>query len=222
MRIEVSDTLEGLAIAAADHLADLLAEGPQTFGLAGGSSPIATYRELRERDLGWERVTCWLPDERWVPVDDPDSNAVMARTALTDHVASRLLAPDTTLESPAESAAAYQRILESELETGQGILLLGIGPDGHTASLFPDTAALEVEEAGYVANWVEAHRSWRLTATTPLLQAAERLVFLASGSAKARVVRSILVDEKPYPAGVVARAVEDVTWLLDAEAAAEL
>ena len=222
MRIEVSDTLEGLAIAAADHLAALLAEGPQTFGLAGGSSPIATYRELRERDLGWERVTCWLPDERWVPVDDPDSNAVMARTALTDHVASRLLAPDTTLEGPAESAAAYQRILESELETGQGVLLLGIGPDGHTASLFPDTAALEVEEAGYVANWVEAHRSWRLTATTPLLQAAARLVFLASGSAKARVVRSILVDEKPYPAGVVARAVEDVTWLLDAEAAAEL
>ena len=222
MRIEVSDTLEGLAIAAADHLADLLAEGPQTFGLAGGSSPIATYRELRERDLGWERVTCWLPDERWVPVDDPDSNAVMARTELTDHVASRLLAPDTTLVDPAESAASYQAVLESELEAGKGIVMLGIGPDGHTASLFPDTAALEVEEAGYVANWVETHGSWRLTATVPLLQAASQLVFLVAGASKAPVLRSILVDEEPYPAGVVARAVEDVTWLLDAEAAAEL
>lgn len=235
MRIIVSDTPEDLAVTAADHLAELLTEGSQTFGLAGGSSPIATYRILRDHDLPWERVVCWLPDERWVPSDDNESNARMARAELTDHVPARLIAPDTTFADPAESAAAYQRMLESEFGEGpdgggggsgdgwgSGIVLLGMGPDGHTASLFPDTAVLDVEEAGYVVNWVDAQGSWRLTATVPLLRAASKLVFLVAGAAKAPMLRSILVDEKPYPARLVAEGAQDVTWLLDAEAAAEL
>ena len=72
MHIIISDTAEDLAEAAADHLAESLSGGPHTFGLAGGSSPIGTYRILSERDLPWGQVTCWLPDERWVPADDPD------------------------------------------------------------------------------------------------------------------------------------------------------
>lgn len=222
MRIEVSETAEALAIAAADHLAELLADGPQTFGLAGGSSPADTYRRLRDRDLPWDQVTCWLPDERWVPPEDPESNALMARRELTDHVEARLIAPDTTLADPSESAAAYQRLLESEFNGGPDVVLLGIGPDGHTASLFPGTEAVDLPQPGYVANWVETLGTWRLTATTPLLQAASRVIFLAAGSAKAPVLRSILVDGDPYPARLVAEGAKDVTWLLDAEAAADL
>lgn len=222
MQILVSDSPSDLATDAADHLAGLLSRGPQTLGLAGGSTPVETYRILRERDLPWEQVSCWLPDERWVPAHDAASNALMARTELTDHVSATLLSPDTALESPAEAAAVYQLQLEAVFGNAPGIVLLGMGADGHTASLFPDTAALGVDEPGYVANWIESLRTWRLTATAPLLSAATRLVFLVAGSAKAQVLRSILIDGEPYPAGLVAAGAQDVTWLLDAEAAADL
>ena len=155
MRIDVHATPEDLAQAAADHLAELLAATPVTFGLAGGSTPAPTYQALSRRPLDWSRVTCWLPDERWVPPDDPASTALMARRHLIDHVPAQLIAPDTTLADPGESAAAYQRLLESEFDDGPDVGLLGIGDDGHTASLFPGSEALGYKNAGYVANWVD-------------------------------------------------------------------
>ncbi|MCH7845706.1 MAG: 6-phosphogluconolactonase [Acidobacteria bacterium] len=222
MRIDVHATPEDLAEAAADHLAELLAVAPVTFGLAGGSTPAPTYQALSRRSLDWSRVTCWLPDERWVPPDDPASNALMARRQLIDHVPAQLIAPDTTLADPGESAAAYQRLLESEFDDGPDVVLLGIGDDGHTASLFPGTEALEYKDAGYVANWVDRFGTWRLTATAPLLHHSDHLLFLVVGAAKAVTIRRILVDEEQLPARVVAEAASDVTWLLDAEAAALL
>jgi 6-phosphogluconolactonase len=222
MRVEIADDTDELAPAAADLLATLLTTAPATFGLAGGSTPIATYHILAGRDLDWSRITCWLPDERWVPLDDVASNSLMARTALTDRTGAVLLAPDTTVESPSDAAATYQLDLETVLPGATGIVLLGVGADGHTASLFPGTDALDVVEAAYVANWVEGLGAWRLTATASLLQAADHIVFLASGAAKAPVLRSILVDEEPYPARLVAEGARDVTWLLDAAAAALL
>ena len=222
MRIDVHATPEDLAEAAADHLAELLAVAPVTFGLAGGSTPAPTYQALSRRSLDWSRVTCWLPDERWVPPDDPASNALMARRQLIDHVSAQLIAPDTTLADPGESAAADQRLLESEFDDGPDVVLLGIGDDGHTASLFPGTEALEYKDAGYVANWVDRFGTWRLTATPALLHHSDHLLFLVVGAAKAVTIRRILVDEEQLPARVVAEAASDVTWLLDAEAAALL
>lgn len=222
MQIDVYDTADDLAEAAAARIAALLEATPVTLGLAGGSTPTATYRILRDRALPWEEVVCWLPDERWVPPEDPASNALMARRELTDHVPAQLIAPDTTLADPGEAAAAYERLLEAEFDDGPDVVLLGVGDDGHTASLFPGTEALDVAEPGYVANWVDGFGTWRLTATAPLLQAAEHLLYLVSGAAKAPVMRSILVDEEPFPARLVAEDSDDVSWLLDAEAAAEL
>lgn len=219
MRIEVHATAEELAEAAADHLAELLAAAPVTFGLAGGSTPAATYQALSSRSLDWSRVTCWLPDERWVPPNDPASNALMARRTLIDHVPAQLITPDTTLADPGESAAAYQRLLGSEFDDGPDVVLLGIGDDGHTASLFPGTEALGYKDAGYVANWVDEFGTWRLTATAPLLHQSDQLVFLVVGAGKAEALRRILVDEEPLPARVVADGASDVIWLLDAEAA---
>jgi 6-phosphogluconolactonase len=143
----------------------------------------------------------------------------MARHQLTDHVPAKLIAPDTALADPAEAAAAYQRLLETEYDGGPDVVLLGVGDDGHTASLFPETAALEVDEPGYVANWVDRFGTWRLTATTPLLQASDHLIFLVSGTGKAEVMRRILIDEEPLPARTVAAGAADVTWMLDTEAA---
>lgn len=222
MRIDVYDDAEELAEATAGRLAELLADVPVTFGLAGGSTPAATYRILREQALPWEQVTCWLPDERWVPPEDPASNTRMAGRQLTDHVAAELIAPDTTLADPVAAAATYERLLANELDDGPDVVLLGVGTDGHTASLFPETEALEIDEPGYVANWVDRIGAWRLTATIPLLRTSDHIVYLVSGAAKAETMQRILVDEEPLPARLVTEDASDVTWMLDAESAARL
>ncbi len=222
MRIEIADSAEELARVSADVVADLLSGGPKTFGLAGGSTPRATYRELQSRDIAWDQVTCWLPDERWVPPEDPEANALMARRELLDHVPAHLLTPDTTLGDPNIAADAYELLLAAELDPVPDVVLLGMGDDGHTASLFPGTAALEVDQPGYVANWVPAMDTWRLTATIPLLASAKHVIFLVAGASKADVLKRILVDGEQLPAGVVAEAAADVTWLLDRDAAGKL
>ena len=182
MRIEIADSAEELAVVGADVLCGLLDGGPKTFGLAGGSTPRATYRELRTRNVAWDQVTCWLPDERWVPPEDPDANALMARRELLDHVPARLLAPDTTLEDPNIAAEAHDLLLAAELDPVPDVVLLGMGDDGHTASLFPGTEALTIERSAYVANWVPALSTWRLTATASLLTSARHVVFLVAGA----------------------------------------
>lgn len=222
MRIEIADSAEELAVVAAEHIAELLSRGPSTFGLAGGSTPRSAYRELRTRDIAWDQVTCWLPDERWVPPEDPDANALMSRRELLDHVPARFLVPDTTLGDPNIAAEAYDLLLATELDPVPDVVLLGMGDDGHTASLFPGTEALEVDGSGYVANWVPKFDTWRLTATVELLSSARHLLFLVSGASKTEVLRRILAGGEPFPAGLVAEAAPDVTWLLDREAAGEL
>ena len=222
MRIEIADSVEELAVLAADILAEMLNGGLRTFGLAGGSTPRATYRELRTRNVTWDQVTCWLPDERWVPPEDPDANTLMARRELLDHVPARLLAPDTTREDPNIAADAYDLLLASELDPVPDVVLLGMGDDGHTASLFPGTEALGTERTAYVANWVPALDTWRLTATASLLSSARHLLFLVAGASKADVLRRILAEGEPFPAGLVAEEASDVTWLLDRAAAERL
>ena len=228
MQIRVSATADDVAADAARTIAEQLTEqaGPATFGLAGGSTPVATYRRLREAPVPWERVTCWLSDERWVPFAHPDSNRAMARRELTDHVPTTFLGPDTSLPDPEAAAAAYERVLLPALDRAghpmPDVVLLGMGPDGHTASLFSGTSALDSDETGYVANWVPAQDTWRLTATASLLRAARHLIFVATGESKAAMLRRILVDGEPLPAGLVAAGAADVTWLLDAAAAADL
>ena len=222
MRIEIADSSEELTRLSAEVLTDLLGGGPTSFGLAGGSTPRATYRELQSRDVAWEHVTCWLSDERWVPPEDPEANALMARRELLDHVPAHLITPDTTLGDPNIAADAYELLLAAELDPAPDVVLLGMGDDGHTASLFPGTAALDIDRPGYVATWVPAMDTWRLTATVPLLASANHVVFLVAGASKAEVLRRILVDGEQLPAGVVADGAANVTWLLDREAAGKL
>ncbi len=222
MRIEIADSTEALTQISADVLTELLSGGAKTFGLAGGSTPRVVYRELGNRSVAWDLVTCWLPDERWVPPEDPEANTRMARRELLDHVPARFLTPDTGLEDPNIAADAYDLLLAAELDPVPDVILLGMGSDGHTASLFPGTAALGIDRIGYVANWVPTLDTWRLTATLPLLTSARHVVFLIAGASKADVLRRILVDGDPFPAGLVAEGAADVTWLLDREAAGKL
>jgi 6-phosphogluconolactonase len=227
--VHVFPTPNDVAVKAADHVAHELAaiEGAATLGLAGGGTPRALYAELITREIAWEDVTMWLGDERWVAHHHPESNVGLARATLVNKVNGNLLAPNHGIGDPVAAAAAYESVLSSAfVERGFGpapdIVLLGLGDDGHTASLFPGTSALDNSTNCYVANWVDSKEAWRLTATLPLLWSASELVFIVTGAAKAPIVKEIISGVAPYPARQVAASARKVTWFLDAAAAALL
>ncbi|MCP3973440.1 MAG: 6-phosphogluconolactonase [bacterium] len=229
MTVRQLDTPQDVARAAADYIADTLRafDGPATLGLAGGGTPASTYAELIHRDVAWEEVTMWLGDERWVAHHHPESNVGMVRGELVDRVQGHLLAPNHGIGDPAAAAAAYEAALDAAfIDRGFGpapdIVLLGIGDDGHTASLFPGSDALDNFSNRYVANWVESKDSWRLTATLPLLWSAVEIVFIVTGAAKAEKIREIVAEGTAYPAQQVAASARKVTWFLDAAAASQL
>jgi 6-phosphogluconolactonase len=221
MDVIVHETPDAVAAAAADVIATEIRSGTRHVGLAGGSTPRAAYELLPQQQLDWDGVMLWLGDERWVPPDHPDSNAAMARESFVDEVGATLIAPDYSLGDPHLAAAAYAEAVRPAL-VRPGLVLLGMGADGHTASLFPGTDALDVVDRSYVANWVPAHDAWRLTATLPLLWSARRTVFLVTGEVKAQVVADVLSGRGDYPAGRVGRGGRNTTWLLDTDAASRL
>ena len=226
MRLIVRNTPDEVAATAAEKIRDELAvPGPATLGLAGGSTPAATYGLLSKAAIEWDRVTLWLGDERWVPAEHRDSNARMVREQLGAEAGSRLLVPDFDSGDPEAAATAYERdLIEAFAPTGgvPGTVLLGIGADGHTASLFPGTEALGIEDRLYVADYVESLDVWRLSATVSLLASAHHLVFLVTGNTKASVVAEILDGAVAHPARIVAERAAAVTWILDSAAASAL
>lgn len=225
MSVHVYPNPQHLAVEAADYVAAFIDKTARqvTLGLAGGRTPAAAYRHLADRKLDWGNVVMWLGDERWVPHDHEDSNTRMAHETLVDRVVGRLIAPDTAFGDPSDAATAYSETLTKVFLDGRpDLVLLGIGDDGHTASLFPGTDALEAESAVYVANWVANKDTWRLTATMATLWQARELVFLVQGESKAAILAQILDNEHPYPAQRVAAGASRVRWLIDEAAASRL
>lgn len=228
MRLRVFSDADNLADAAAEEVAAWARHDAThpTVGLAGGSTPRRTYERLRGLRLPWDRLDAWVTDERAVPPTDPDSNSGMIGRALFDRVPASFH-PVSGAGDAAAAAAAYETELARFLPAGPhglqpGLVILGVGEDGHTASLFPGTAALEETRRGFVANWVPQLAAWRITATLPLLAAARRAVFLVTGSHKASIAAEILEGDSDLPAAVVGRACRDAVWLLDREAAVRL
>ena len=229
--IKVVDDPDVLADLAAETIARILTErmaekdGPVTVFLSGGSTPRVTYTRLRDADVDWSRIHLFLGDERWVALDHVESNARMAREAFIDDVGATFHVVHTHLESPEEAADHYEDVLAEVFgreEVKADLVILGIGPDGHTASLFPGTKALDEYQRLYVANWVPETETWRLTATYRLLHEAHNVIFLATGKSKAKMVAEILDQGVEYPAHRVMQGMADVTWFLDDAAASEL
>lgn len=224
MKAVVHESAEALADAAASHIAGLIADSTDRFtlGLAGGSTPPATYGQLRKHDLDWSRVDAWLSDERWVAPDDERSNGRMAKETLLDDVEARYHRPIWgDFIKADDSAAHYEAMIRSIHADGEpDVILLGLGEDGHTASLFPGTKALTETSRWFVANYVPQQEEVRLTATYPLLWLARNIVFLVSGEAKAQAVKASF--DRETPAGRVAEGDGEVTWHLDTEAASQL
>ncbi len=215
----------------------ITARGRFTVALAGGSTPERLYRLLAAEPfrgrVAWGSVHVFFGDERTVPPDDPQSNYRMAKGAMLD----ALPIPPAQVHrmegerDPLEAATAYERAIRETfaLEAGQmprfDLVLLGMGPDGHTASLFPHTAALDNYADVVTPNYVAKLETWRLTLTYPALNAAARVLFLAGGADKADALREVLQGEAnaaEYPSQGVLPTHGTVTFLLDEAISARL
>jgi 6-phosphogluconolactonase len=211
--------------------------GRFTIALSGGSTPRNLYTLIAANassSLPWDRMFFFWGDERHVPPDDPESNYRMAKETLLSKVA---IPPANIFRIPAENpdAAAAAEAYEETLRTFFGVapgefprfdlILLGIGPDGHTASLFPDTLALQEKSRLVVANWVEKLETSRITLTLPVLNAARCVAFLVSGTDKAAALHEVLEGNaaaEKYPSKLVRPASGKLIWFVDRAAASEL
>jgi 6-phosphogluconolactonase len=229
-RAEILDNPQALAARAASLIAELMegCQAPYRLCLSGGSTPRAAYTLLAGRDdIPWDCVEIFFGDERLVPPDHPDSNYRMVRETLLagGKVRPRLLLPMPTDGAPETCAEAYEEILRqqygaSHLDPGAPLFdltLLGLGPDGHTASLIPGQPVLE-ERARWVAAVPKGRPEVRLTLTYPALESSRLTLFLVAGADKAGMVRRVRAGEANLPAGAL-KPSGDVIWLLDRAAA---
>ncbi len=216
MKLVVHSSAEDVAAAAAERISTLTAPGA-TLGLAGGSTPAATYGAMLRLGRDWSNVEYWLSDERWVPPDHDRSNGRMAVEQLTGHFTGKLHRPRWG-DDAERSARDYETTLSGIWRDGRpDVVLLGMGDDGHTASLFPGTPALVEQERWFVANYVDSQSEMRLTATYPLLWAARHVIFLVVGEGKAEALRDSM--EGRSPAGRVGEGESEVEWHVDKAAA---
>ncbi|MGI8820210.1 MAG: 6-phosphogluconolactonase [Chthoniobacterales bacterium] len=203
----------------------LAERGEFRLALSGGNTPRPVYRELARigRDLPWERVFITFSDERCVPPDDEQSNFRMAQESLLNPAAvpERSVARLRGEIDPTRAAQDYQDQLDM-LGTQRGeaiyrhdLILLGLGDDGHTASLFPGTAALEEQTQRVVANFVPKLDTWRLTFTYPLLSHARRICFLVNGEKNRGLLDAVLAGDQQFPAARV-QCAGGITWLIGA------
>lgn len=237
-RVEVYQNNDDLCLAAAEHwlascAASLQRQDHCHIALAGGSTPKALYQLLAQPEfqqrMDWQRVHIYFGDERHVPPDDPQSNYRMAREALLDKVAipPQQCHPIPWREDAKQAAGEYAQILKDQLPVEAGLprfdmIWLGMGDDGHTASLFPGTTILQEFDNLCAATYVDKLNTWRVSLTYPVLNNAERVFLLVSGAGKAERLAEILrAQPMDYPVAKV-HPQGQLNWLLDNAAAADL
>jgi 6-phosphogluconolactonase len=238
--IVVLEDAPALQARAKDEVVRVLGEavaqrGRASLALSGGSTPKGLYRLLaQERGLAWDRVHLFFGDERHVPPDDADSNYRMAREALLDPLIQAGALPPANVhrveaERPAADAARhYEDALRRFFGPGLpmfDLILLGMGPDGHTASLFPHTPALEERSRQVVANPVAKLSTQRITFTYPVLDAAREVLFLVAGAEKAQPLWEVLRSPEAKVADFPSKGVQPegrLLFLVDRAAAAKL
>lgn len=240
MKLEVYKSVAVLAEKAAEKIAVLASIALDTHGrcslvLSGGSTPRSVYEILgsaRYRNrVDWQRTHLFWGDERCVAPHMPESNFRMVKESLLQHIE----IPESHIHrirvehQPAQAALLYEAEIAAHFTLKPGamppfdILLLGMGEDGHTASLFPGTTALDVTTRSVVDLYVDRLRSHRVTVTFPVINKAHNVIVLVSGMSKAPVLRKVLED-KPghYPIERVNPASGNLYWLVDHEAASQL
>ncbi|HWL51150.1 MAG TPA: 6-phosphogluconolactonase [Chthoniobacteraceae bacterium] len=215
---------DAVALILAQAQAAIDRNGLFRLGLCGGGTPKPVYAALAQTPIDWRRVQLTFGDERCVPPDDAQSNYRMVRETLLDPAG----IPEGNVfrmegeRDPAEAAARYEeRLANVAARMGESryvhdLLLLGMGDDGHTASLFPETAALEESQRNVMANFVPKFGTHRITFTYPLINAARQVCFLVNDPAKEPILEAVLAGGSGYPAERVAPASGKVQWLVGA------
>jgi 6-phosphogluconolactonase len=207
----VLESAEDVAESAAADIASALAEGARTLVLAGGNTPKRCYELLAQADVQWGRVTVLFGDERCVPPDHPDSNYKMARAALLDRVSPASVHRMPAELGPNEAADLYSHVVATLAPLD--IVVLGIGEDGHTASLFPGHPELQAQGWAVGVRNAPKPPPDRVTLTLPALRGSKRVLVLATGAGKADAVARAKRGE--VPSGMIAGA----RWLIDRAAA---
>jgi 6-phosphogluconolactonase len=235
----MTPTIDELFVAAAKKVVEVVRDCRNAgrdcrVALAGGSTPRGLYRLLTadpyRTQISWDHLRLFWGDERAVAPDHQESNFRMAQEALISHVP----IPSHQVfriegEVPAgEAAARYETVLREQFNLSSGevpqfdLILLGMGPDGHTASLFPGTSAVVESKKLVSAPWVEKLQTYRVTLTPRVLNAAKHVVFLVSGRDKATALQAVLegpADPVRYPAQIVNPPAGHVVWLVNQDAA---
>lgn len=238
--LQVFPTPEALARTAAEQIVRLAnntisTHGRFSVGLSGGSTPQRLFALLASSEfaphIDWVNVYLFWGDERTVPPDHNDSNYRMARETLLAHVP---IPPDNVRRmkgelDPAQAADEYEHVLRMFFPDRPwpcfDLLLLGMGDDGHTASLFPGTSALQEKTRWVVANHVPKLNTWRITLTAPAINAASNIMFLVAGTGKCETLRAVLQESHQpeiLPSQMIQPAEGTLTWMVDAAAAAYL
>src|SRR4051794_32145918 len=203
----------------------IAARGACRLALAGGETPRGIYAALAS-DLPWEKVWITFGDERCVPPDDNDSNYRMAREALLDRVPAAHVYRIRGEVSQEQAATEYEQLLATEAaRSGEAryvhdLILLGMGEDGHTASLFPGMETLQETVRNVVPAFGPKPPPQRVTMTLPLLNAARKVFFVAKGAGKAEILRKVLSGDPAFPSALVKPAQGEVAWLLTDDLAA--
>ncbi|GIW80388.1 MAG: 6-phosphogluconolactonase [Gemmatales bacterium] len=235
--IQVFASAEDLYRAAAELFADRAKKAVAQHGrfsvcLSGGSTPKSVFERLAQTpfqaDIPWEHCHFFWGDERCVPPDDPRSNARMTREALLDHVpvpAANIHCIDGTAP-PHDAAVQYEQTLKSFFGNDApcfDLVFLGMGPDGHTASLFPGTPVLQEKKRWVAEVYVPQQQMHRVTLTPTVLNRGRIIAFLVTGANKADTLKQVLEGERGrFPAQLIQAEAGDLRWFVDAAAALKL
>jgi 6-phosphogluconolactonase len=236
MKVHVFKDVDSLITASADLVverakASIQKQGKFSLVLSGGSSPKKLHAllttEVYRSKIDWSKVFFFFGDERYVPADHPDSNYLMAKQTLFDPLKiadKQIFKMDTTL-SAEESAAAYERTIRDYFGSQAAkfdLVILGLGDDAHTASLFPGTDVLEEKTALVKGLFIEKVKMNRITLTAPLINAAHHIAFLLFGATKAPAVEQVLkggLNIEQYPAQLIKPVDGTLEWFMDEPAA---
>ena len=240
MIIKIDDSADDSIIALAETICDVAEEsvknrGQFNFVLSGGSSPKKLYELLASESykykIDWAKTYFFFGDERFVPANDSQRNSMMARKALLDplKINETNIFEVNTSTTPEEAAEKYWKSITQHFE-GKPVefdfILLGLGDNSHTASLFPHTSVLKETEASMKSVFVEEVGMYRITMTAPLINQALRIAFLVFGKGKAEAVFHVLEDQSgslnEYPARLIAQDENKIQWFLDRKAASLL
>ena len=231
MELKVFESPAEVARAAAQFWVNLK---PQSVALSGGSTPRALYQLLADLNepfraqIAWDKTHFFFTDERHVPPDHPDSNyrmvneAMFSRVPIPQQNIHRIPAENPVAEDAAKAYENDLREFFGEAIPAFDLVLLGLGEEGHTASLFPYSPALKETQHLVVAPWVEKFDSYRITMTLPVLNNGKSVVFLVTGASKAEILREVMkTDKEPdlYPVQAICPTNGAVSWLVDKAAA---